>query len=227
MQNEYSVLNGLPPPPDFVGRQRLSPNALAGEGDPPHFWRGGPQTWRLLVKPKWVKTRGGNSVKVTHEVRWYLDRVKGVTTAKALSRIYDVLLHPSGWIRAGVHWRRVARREQADLILRVIPSAETVCGAGASGCFSWGYEADRKPVAEMGSEYIDNDPAWQVITGMEVCGHGTFAAEDMYDARHQPYLGVLGTWRSAASVGYQPTLSEIKHARQFIAGTIDQTLVHH
>ena len=217
--------HALPPPPPNLPRRMLTAAAVP-TGDPPHFWRGDPVTWHRLPKPKRVRARNGKTLPARYEVRWYLDRVAGTTRPTAVKRLYDVLLNPDGWLRAGVHWRRVARRADADLLVRVIPADQTVCGPGSAGCFSFGFEPDGKPCAENGVEYLDNDPVWQVVVGMEVCAH-PLSAEDMYDARHQPYLGVLGTWQAAARVGYVPTREEVACVRQFLDGTIDPRLVHH
>lgn len=215
----------LPPPPPNLPRARRTAGLDIG-GDPPHFWRGGPAVAVKLARPRRVRARDGKRRPVTHEVRWCLERVAGVSRSQAIRRIHDVVLDPHGWLQCGVHWKRVSRREQATIIVRVIPAAETVCGANSAGCFSWGFEADRKPAAEMGVEYIDNDPAWKVITGMELCAH-PLALEDHYTAQHQPYLGVLGTWESAAAVGYVPTRAEIAAARAWLDGTLDPKWVHH
>ncbi len=215
---------GLPPVPLDLPRMRR-----AGEvpyGDPPHFWTGGPVSFVPLAAPRRVRLRDGTRQSVGYEVRWYLDRVEGVTRGTALRRLYDVLLRPDGWVQCGCHWRRVMRREQATILVRVIPADGTVCGAGSLGCFSWGYEADRLPVAEMGIETIDDDGPWNVVTGMELQAH-PLNLEDHYDARHQPYLGSLGTWRSAAAVGFVPTQAEIAGARDWLAGTVDPERIHH
>ena len=217
---------GLPPPPPDLPRTMRSAGG-EHEGDPPHFWPGGPVTWRRLPAPRQVRARDGKRYRVDYQVPWYLDRVAGVSRNKALTRLYDVLLHPNGWLRAGVHWRRVTSRAEATMLVRVIPQDETVCGPGSAGCWSWGYEPDGKPVAEMGVESIDNAGAWLVITGMEVCGHGTFNMADHYTPEHQPYRGSLGTWQSAAAVGFLPTKAELAAARDWLTGTVDPVRVHH
>ena len=218
--------HALPPPPPNLPRMAPGARPAHVQGDPPHFWRGGPVTWRKLPKPRRVRARGGTVLPAQYEVRWFLERVQGTSRATAAKRLHDVLLNPHGWLQAGVHWKRVARRDQATIIVRVIPAGQTVCGGNAAGCFSWGFEADGLPAAENGVEYIDNDGAWNVIVGMELCAH-PLSADDMYDARHQPYLGVLGVWQSAAQVGYVPTRAEIAGVRAQLDGTIDPKLVHH
>ena len=217
---------GLPPVPPGLPRRVLR-SGDQPYGDDPHFWRGGPVTWTELAEPRRVKARDRKTYAVDYEVRWFLDAVQGVSRRKALDRLHDVLLRPDGWLRSGVHWKRVMRREDASLLVRVIPADSTVCGPGSLGCFSWGFEWDRKPVAEMGVELIDDDGPWNIVTGMEVCGHGTFAMEDHYTREHQPYIGSLGTWQACAQVGFRPTRAEIAAAREWLAGTIDPARVHH
>lgn len=203
----------------------------AGEqpyGSTPHFWKNGPEPARALPAPRRVKTRNGRYQTCTHEVLWFLDRVEGDERHWALARLYDVLLDPDGWIRTGVHWKRVMRREEAGILVRVIPMATTVCGAGAAGCYSYGYERDFKPVAEMGVEAINAPGEWRVIVGMELCGHGTVKMEDMYTSDHVTgYVGSMGTWQAAEAVGYRPTRAEIEAATQWLAGTLDPGLIHH
>lgn len=215
---------GLPPPPPNLPRM-LRAAGPRPEGDPPHFWPGGPVTHIKLPKPRRVRARDGTVLTVGYEVRWWLDRVEGTSRQEAVKRLYDVLLRPDGWLQSGVHWKRVARRADATIIVRVIPADTTVCGAGSAGCFSWGYEPDRIPVAEMGVEYIDRDGPWNVITGMELCGH-PLSMHDMYTPQHQPYLGSMGTWESAAKVGYTPTPAEIQGTRQWLAGLLPAAQVH-
>lgn len=192
-------------------------------GDPPHFFRGNATTFAALDRPRRVRLRDGSTIRATHEVRWFLDRVRGVGRREALRRLYDVLLHPAGWTRAGVHFRRVSRREEATLLVRVIPSAETACGKGAAGCYSWG---DGLPVAEVGVELIGDEGPWQVVVGMEVCAH-PLSMDDMYTREHQPYRGVLGGWEGAAAVGFVPTRAETGGMREWAAGTVDPRRVHH
>lgn len=210
-----------PPPPLPRGFATGQPG-----GDVPHFWHGAPQT-AYPIPPRRVRMRNAKTQRCTHEVRWYLDRVEGVSAQKALRRLYDVLLDPDGWIQAGIHFRRVFSRDEATILVRVIPQNTSVCGPGSAGCFSYGYEPDGKPVAENGVEAIDQDGPWHVIVGMELCGHGAVSMEDMYTPDHQPYVGSMGTWAACAQVGYHPTRAEIEATRQKLAGTLDPALVHH
>ncbi len=205
------------------------PRAIAGavpHGDPPHFWKDGPSSVRA-IPPRRVRTRGGAYVTCTWEQRWYLDKVSGTTTQKAIQRLYDVLLRPDGWIRTGIHFKRVTALENATMIVRVIPANETVCGKGSLGCYSYGYHPSGKPMAENGVEIIDQDGPWNIVVGMEVCGHGAVKMEDMYTPDHQPYLGSMGNWESCAKVGYKPTQAEIDGARAWLAKTLDASRVHH
>ncbi len=223
---------GLPwPPPPGVLDDRRGIRAFPQDqpqGSVPHFWREGPVTVRPLATPRLVRMRNGKRMAATHEVPWFLDRVKGATRRQALRRLYDVLLDPQGWIQAGIHWRRVMTREEATILVRVIPQDTSVCGPGSAGCYSYGYEPDGKPVAENGVEAIDRAGAWDIIVGMELCGHGSVKMEDMYTPDHvQGYVGSMGTWEAAKQVGFRPTKAEITAAKQWLAGTLDPALVHH
>lgn len=218
---QASAVAGLPPPPPGIEDRRAL--AAPGPGTPPHHWEPGPGAVRRLPRPRRVRLRDGTTAEVTHEYRWYLDRVEGCTRRQAVARLYDVLLHPQGWIRSGVYWRRTFDRGDADIWVRVIPQDTTVCGPGSAGCFSWGYE-DR-PVAEMGVESIGREGPWRVIVGMEVCGHGTFAMHDGY-ANHGDYAGSLGAWQSAAAFGFLPSQAEIDAARAWLAGTTPAVAIH-
>ncbi len=220
-----AVIPGLPPPPAVLPHARAS--GEWPDGSVPHFWHGGPTTVEKLAAPRRVRTRDGRFTSCDHEVRWFLDRVAGTTKVKALKAIYRVVLDPAGWIQTGIHFKRVMTRDEATILVRVIPSDATVCGQGTAGCYSYGYEADGKPVAENGVEYIDKPDAWRIILGMELCGHGACRMEDMYTADHQPYVGSMGTWNDAAKVGYRPSRNEIAYGRQEILGTVDPALVHH
>ena len=50
------------------------------------------------------------------------------------------------------------------------------------------------------------------------CAHACFRMADMYDARHQPYWGSLGTWPVARAVGGYPTDEEIASAAAWLRG---------
>lgn len=215
---------GLPWPPPEDRVRGFAADQPAG--DPPHFWRDGPVTAQAIPRRR-VRTRAGTYATCTHEVRWFLDRVAGVSRARAIARVYDVVLDPDGWIQAGLHFKRVTSRADATILVRVIPQDETVCGPGAAGCYSYGFEPDGLPCAENGVEAIDTEGPWRVIVGMELCGHGGVKMEDMYTADHQPYTGSMGDWSACARVGYRPTRAEIEGARQWLAGTIDPARIHH
>jgi hypothetical protein len=192
-----------------------------------HHWQAPPGPAVRASRPYRVRVRDGTTRVVQWRMPWYLDRVEGCSRSKAITRLYDVLLDPRGWINAGVHWVRVRNRAQAKILFRVIPAAETVCGPGSAGCFSWGYP-DGKTIAENGVEYIDRDNAWQAITGMEAQGHGTFLAHDLY-INHPEFNAiptVMGTWKSMAQAGYRPTEADLYSAKLFLAGKTDPSKVH-
>ncbi len=221
--------HGVQPPPsdEELARYEAS-GALGAETVPVHFFKGpGPMNVHPVPRKR-VRRRGSTTWHVcTWEFRWYLDRVEGTTRTKALSRIYDVLLAPNGWIRAGVHWKRVMNRADADILFRVIPQDTTVCGPGSAGCYSWGYEADGKPVAEVGVEYIDRDGPWASLIGMELQGHGTFRGDDMYFNINAPYpVGVMGNWEAMARAGYYPTDQEIADSKTWLRGETPAARIH-
>ncbi len=216
---------GPPPPPPDEELEPLRAMGATAEGTPPHHWQRGPADVRPLPSPVRVKLRGGGTAEATHEFRWFLDRVAGTDRRTAARRLYDVFLDPTGWVRAGVRWKRVKDRADADIVVRVIPQDETVCGPGSAGCYSWGYEADGKPVAEMGVEHIGREGPWLVIVGMEAQGHGTFRVHDHY-VNHPGYQGVMGTWESAAAFGFSPSNAEIEGARRWLRGETPAELIH-
>lgn len=182
-----------------------------------HHWIQGPADVRPTEKPYLLGLRGGQRARITHRYYWFLDRVEGTTRRKALTRIYDVLLHPRSWSRSGVHWVRVFDRTKADILVSVIPMATTACGPSAAGCFSWGHP-DGKTRAECGVEYIDR-PEWGVLVNMELCGHGTFRGHDQYMGKgHEGYIGVMGTWATATESGYMPTDQEVFWCYEWLNG---------
>lgn len=226
--HEHTHAHGLVTPPTdevLAMAARESVGAGADESTPPHHWQRGPMDLHPVATPYRLRLRTGVHQTITHRMYWQLDRVTGTTRSRAASRLYDVLLDPRGWVRAGVHWQRVGWRTDADIIVRVIPRDETVCGPGSGGCYSWGYEPDRKPVAEVGVEYIDRDGPWQMLVGMELQGHGAFRMHDGY-INHPGYEGVLGSWEAAARVGYRPSAAELDGARLWLGGQTPADLIH-
>jgi hypothetical protein len=214
-----------PPPSDGDLRVWEFSTVRGAEPVPLHFFKGpGPMNVRRIA-PRRIRLRNGTYLRCTWEFRWYLDYVEGCSKYKALTKIYDVLLHPSTWSRSGVHWKRVLDRSQADILVRVLPQDKTVCGPGAAGCYSWG--GGKPPVAEMGVEYIDRPGPFAALTNMELLGHGTFRVDDQYFAVHQPYpTGVMGSWQSMAAAGYYPTHEEIESSKQWLRGETPSELIH-
>jgi hypothetical protein len=196
----------------------------AGAGTPDsarrviHHWAQGPLD--LRARRKRVRLRDGSTAAARYELRWFFDRAEGTTRRTALQAIYDVILNRVGWIRAGVHFVRTARFDQADLIVRVIPSDSTHCGAGAAGCYSWGYEDHGKPVLELGAEYVGSLEFANLVN--HELGHATFRMHDMYPipgvAGHDDYDGVMGTWEAARRSGYYPPAHEVQWATEWLAG---------
>lgn len=212
------------PPPDDVLAEYEAQEVRGAEPVPLHFFKAGPLDV-TPVRPRYIRLRNGQRRRCTWEFRWYLDRVDGVTRSKAITRIYDVLLAPNGWTRAGVHWKRVLRPQDAHILMRVIPKDETVCGPGSAGCYSWG--GGKPPVAEVGVEYIDRPGPFAALVGMELQGHGTFRADDQYFDVHQPYpYGIMGDWEAMARAGYMPTESEIEDTRSWLQAKTPSERVH-
>lgn len=218
--------HGVPePPPDSILRDYERIGVRGSEPVPLHFFDGpGPLNVRRLSRRRYVKLRDGSYAKCDFEFRWHLDRVEGTTQGEALKGIYDVLLNPRSWTRAGVHWKRVYSPNDADILLRVIPQDTTVCGPGSAGCYSWGHP--HAPVAEMGVEYITRPGPFAALTNMEMLGHGTFRADDMYFAVHMPYVGVMGDWQAMARAGYYPTDQEIEDTKTWLHGQTPTDRVH-
>lgn len=214
-----------PPPPGIEERRALASRDAAdgGGGTTPHHWQAGPADIIKLAKPRRLRLRDGSRATATHEYRWYLDRVEGTTRRQATKRLYDVFLHPQGWIRAGVHMRRVFDRAAADLWVRVIPQDTTRCGPGSIGCYSWGFEP--KPVAEHGVEHIASEGTWLVLVGMESVAHAVYRMHDGY-ANHTGYEGSLGSWQSAAAFGFLPSEAEIEGAKRWLVGETPNEYIH-
>lgn len=218
--------HGVPlPPSDDELRSFEEIGVRGAEMVPLHFFEA-PSAKNLptTITPRRVRLRDGTYQRCTREYQWFLDRVEGTTKARALTKIYDVLLHPRSWIRSGVHWKRVMDPAQAQVLVRVIPQDTTVCGPGAAGCYSWG--GGRPPAAEMGVEYIDRPGPFAALTNMELLGHGTFKADDMYFAVHLPYAGVMGTWEAMARAGYYPTDQEVADTVAWMEGRIPGDRIH-
>lgn len=183
----------------------------AQPGNVLHFWAQGPGD---------LLPRGDG----TFLFPWFLDRVEGVDRATARWRVNDVLTDTRGWSRAGVVYQEVTDRAQAKLIVRVIPANKTICGAGAAGCYSYGYEPGA-PIAEMGVEYLlQPEWAWRYLVNMEAGGHA-LSAHDMYTAEHQqhPYVGVMGTWENAQAVDGWPSEQEIEQLKKWLHGHAEVT----
>ncbi len=227
--------HGVPPPPsdEELERYQDEDHARRGMGAgrpsttvPPHHFFQGPKDVIKVSSPYLLTMRDGSKQKITHKFRWFLADVRGTTRAKALRRLYDHLKHPKGWSQSGIHFVRVYHRENAQIIVRVIPKDETVCGPGSAGCYSYGYESDGKPAAEVGVEYIDREGPWNVLVGMELCGHGAVRMDDGYLSPHQPYYGSMGTWKQAAAVGYLPVPAEIQSAKDWLNGAVPAERIH-
>ena len=205
---------GIGPPPDGIEERRAL--AAPGAGTVPHFFAGpGPMDVVVLPEPVRVRLRGGGSATAGYEIPWRLGAVRGVPKREALRRLYDVLLDPDGWVRAGVRWRRVTDPLEARLVVSVVPMGATRCGRGAAGCYSW--EDGETPLAECGVELIGRDGPWRMIVGMEVCGHA-LRMDDGYLRPHLPYRGAMGDWEAAAAFGFRPSEAEIDAARAWLAG---------
>lgn len=221
--------HGVQPPPSDEELARLAAGGVRGaESVPLHFFKG-PGPLNVHPVPRKRIRRKGSTVwfTCTYEFRWFLDRVEGTTRAKAITKMYDVLLADNAWTRAGVHWKRVMDRARSDIVVRVVPQDTTVCGVGAAGCYSWGYEPDGKPVAEMGVEYIDRPGPWAALVGMELQGHGTIRGDDMYFNVHAPYpVGVMGNWEAMARANYFPTEQEIEDSKTWLRGETPPDRIH-
>ncbi len=193
--------------PKFTPERRAAPGQVVNTV--PHHWQN--CALKPLAKPF---TRGG--VRFTHRMPWYLDKVEGCTRSVALKAIYGMLKNPKGWIRSGVQFVRVFKPADAQMMVRVIPQDTTVCGKGAAGCWSW--DGAGLPVAEVGVEYVNDPVSFATVLGMELCGHGTFNMLDMYNVKHQPYAGSMGTWQQAAVTNGLPSDDEVADARRWLAG---------
>lgn len=210
--------HALPVPP--APQSRPATGRHAAHGDKPHFWERGPGALARLPRPIYARGR-----RIEWRFRWFLNVVEGTSRAVAARSIYAVLRHQRSWERAGVVWSRTYDRAVADAWVNVLPMDKTACGPGAAGCYSWGY-AEHPPLVEIGVEYVGDAAAWATILNMELCGHATFKALDMYNPAHQPYAGSLGTWSEALKVSGYPTDTEIAAARQWLRGETPAELLH-
>ncbi|MDQ3693170.1 MAG: hypothetical protein M3464_06045 [Chloroflexota bacterium] len=210
--------HGIPHPPRGIVL------AEPGTGHVPsevviHHWAQGPGG--LTRTPRRIhELRDGSEVATRWRMRWFLGDAIGCTRRAALAALYDVIFHPRTGMRSGLHWARTGKLESADLVVSVIPAATTVCGAGAAGCYSWGFADHGKPVVELGVEYLGNDEFANLVN--HELGHATYAQHDMYPQRgvtgHDNYVGVMGTWEAAARSGYYPPDHEIAWAQAWLDG---------
>ena len=183
-----------------------------------HHWAQGPLDV-LKVRPFWAKRQDGWH-SYDAKFYWFLEKVEGTTRAKALRELYQELRHPQSWERCGVRWVRTMDRAKANILICIVPGANTPCGPNAGGCYcdpilhgragQGGYCEFDKPAAYLGVDFIDL-PGWAELVNMELCGHGTFRMHDMYMGEgHGGYEGVMGTWDSAAKTAFRPTDAEIE-----------------
>lgn len=184
-----------------------------------HFFAAGPGNVEQLRRP--ISHYGR---RCEWRQRYTLGRVEGTTRTKARAAIRAVLADPRSWERSGVAWVEAHRPALGNLRLDIAPAASSACGEGSAGCYAWGGEG--LPVATVGVEYIDSLDEFASILNMELCAHGTFAMADMYDAKHQPYHGSLGTWPESMETRGYPTGGEIQAARDWLAGKTDPALIH-
>ena len=197
----------------IAGRGALAAAAPSEDGLP-HHWEQGPADVQPTNRSRTLRRGSGQA---RWRFSWYLDRHDGLGRREALRLLYVVLNHPLSWERAGVQFVRTMDREAAHVWLRIAPAAESACGEGSAGCYSWGYEA--KPVVHIGSEYAGDAGAFALLVNMELGGHACFRMLDMYSAAHQPYPGgVMGTWGDAARTNYYPSSAEITAAREWLQG---------
>lgn len=189
-----------------------------------HFWEAGPQDVIRLASPRYDHV--GRGLRFDWLYRWQLGRVEGVSRSKALSKIWEVLHHPLSWERAGVHWSRsTTTLYPPQIVINVLPAAQSACGEGSAGCYEWG---GGLPIATLGVEYIDDPRWWALLVNMELCGHGTFRMLDMYSEAHQPYLpgGTMGTFSDASRTSFYPSDVEIRAARDWLAGRVPPERIH-
>lgn len=225
MTDQHKTCGAIPRPPSDDELKRLAREVpKQGVNGTPHFFAGpGPgRIVQRLATPAQVTTSDGKTVVCPWEVRWRLDRAIGVDRATAVKQFMAVLTDAKGWIRAGVHWRQVKGSEPADVLVRVLPGDQTVCGRGAAGCFSTGRGL---PAVECGVELIGRPGPWRAVVGMETA-HAAYAVADMYFPQHQPYRGSLGTWPEMAAVNFYPTDEEVRACVEWLAGKTPPALIH-
>lgn len=217
--------HSIPPPPDHFPHR--SPGQVSAEQPPLHFWAAKP-VWQnnveRLPQPIYRKQADGTSRRYDWRVRWYLDRCEGADRAAATKAIRAVFRHPRSWERTGVRYVQTLDRAKANVVLRVVPDGQTVCGANAAGCMSW--SSGETIVADVEAQYITRPDAWAAIWNMEVGGHSTFTAHDEY-INHPGYTcGVQGDWNAAACAGFYPTDAEIDQCVVWLAGNAPPEVVH-
>jgi hypothetical protein len=219
--------HAIPPPPDHFPMR--SPGEASAIQPPLHFWSSGPpwsNNMERLAAPIYRKQADGTSRRYDWRVRWFLDRCEGADRAAATTAIRAVFRHPRSWERTGVRYVQTFDRTLANVVLRVVPDGQTVCGASAAGCMSWGYEADGKIVAEVEAPYLAKPDTWAGIWNMEAGGHSTFAAHDLY-INHPGYTcGVMGNWQAMACSGFYPTDAEIEQCVAWLAGNAPPEVIH-
>jgi len=188
-------------------------NLMSRPGEPVHFWSQGPLDVIKLDEP--VEKNG---ITYTHKFYWHLLRVKDVDYDVAKRSIRDILRSSYGWARAGVMYLHTKDPEKANILVEVVPAAETACGANSAGCYAWNMDSP-KPVASMDPRYFHEHHFWRVLVNMEIGGHGTFRMWDMYMPNHQPYThGVMGTADVADRNHGWPSAGEIDAAKKWLAG---------
>lgn len=201
---------------------------LVASGRETHFFARGPQDVEKLARSLRDPARRG--ITFTHRFRWYLGEVSGVSRSEALRRIYAVLRHPKSWERSGVYFARTNDIREANIVVRIVPDGQTVCGEGAAGCYSWGW-VPGPPLAEVESQYVADDIWFPSILGMELCGHGAFRMADHYaGSGHDAsaYHGAMGnTFDSTHPEGHVwPSDQEIEAAKRWLRGETPPELIH-
>jgi len=187
-----------------------------------HHWQQGP------ADVKKVKPYKHHGFRVTHEFRFYVDRVEGVGRKFFLRRLYQVFHDQRSWCRSGVRWIRTMDPAKAQILLRVVPDGHTVCGPGAAGCYSWG--GGKPPAAEIEAQYVSDDGMFPRLVWMELAGHGTFRMFDHYaGSGHDAsaYHGVMGNGQDPLHASHSwPTDREIEWSKRWLKGETPPEYVH-
>lgn len=187
-----------------------------------HFFYPGP------MDVKKVRPYTHKGWKITHEFRYFVERVEGVSRGEFIRKVYEVLFDPHGWMWSGVRWIRTNDPAKAQIILRCVPDGQTVCGSGAAGCYSWG--GGKKPAAEVEAQYVRDDFMMRRLVNMELCGHGTFRMMDHYTGSGHDataYHGVMGNNRDAQHADHSvPSDQEIAEAKTWLAGQTPPDRIH-